>query len=81
MEAVAVSWVWCLHCGHCHTREEWEANGWCCPLPGCDGWEWDGVPWETVREIHPGYPEKPDRRAVYLLYIRQAQESGDRALV
>ena len=39
-----------------------------CPYPDCAGDEWDGWPWETIRESHPEYPEIPEIGHVYPLY-------------
>lgn len=73
MEAVAVSWVWCLHCGEAHSLVEWEEKEWRCPTKRCDGWEWDAIPWEAVRKVRPEYPEVPAPGVIYPLERRQGK--------
>jgi hypothetical protein len=43
-----------------------------CPYDGCSGdTVMDPWPWKRILEIHPGYPEEPERGKVYALYVRK----------
>jgi hypothetical protein len=62
------TWVWCLHCERCYQAGEYrEIRGQeMCPYPDCDGdTVLDSWTWESIREIHPDYPEVPQREKMY----------------
>jgi len=66
------SWVWCLHCQRCYQVGEFrkDKDGLeSCPYTDCDGdTMFDSVPWEGIREMHPDYPEIPEKDKKYPLY-------------
>lgn len=65
------TWVLCLHCERAYRVGEYRKIGdlQYCPYPECDG---DAVldpwTWKRIREIHPEYPEIPEKDKVYPLY-------------
>jgi hypothetical protein len=76
-------WVWCLHCERCYQVGEFRVEKpdrqiintdfivktEMCPFPDCDGDTLtDSWTWESIREIHPEYPEVPERGKVYPMY-------------
>lgn len=64
-------YLWCLHCERTYKRGEFRlVNGLqMCPYEGCDGdTVLDAWDWAKVREMHPEYPEVPERGKVYPLY-------------
>lgn len=72
-------WLWCLHCERSYKDGEYrEEDGYqMCPYPDCNGTTvLDGWTWEHIREIHPEYPEEPERDKVYPLYTK-AETGGE----
>jgi hypothetical protein len=64
-------WVWCLHCERCYqVGESRKKHGLeLCPYPDCDGDTFlDKWTWKHIRQIHPDYPEIPERGKIYPLY-------------
>ena len=56
------SWVWCLHCERCYQVGEFkmdESDG----DTILDSWTW-----EEIKELHPEYPDVPEKNKVYPLY-------------
>lgn len=79
----AGEWVWCLHCERCYQVGEFrpekpdkvlremgmDEDLQLCPYEDCDGdTVIDSWTWERIREIHPEYPEVPERGKVYPMY-------------
>ena len=58
---------WCLHCERVWPEPEWEAKGWDCPTPGCDGCEFDAWEWGRFVELW-GYPKDPTPGTIYDQY-------------
>ena len=66
------SWVWCLHCERCcqvgECRKDQDGLE-LCPYPDCSGdtlvHSW---PWQQIREIHPDYPEVPEKNNKYPMH-------------
>lgn len=54
---------WCLHCERVNKTVSWQVNRWECP--SCGAGALDMRPWEEVREINQGYPERPEENAKY----------------
>ena len=52
-------YLWCFHCECVNDRMVWEALGFSCPTPSCDGGPYDALPWDDFRAIHPFSPVKP----------------------
>jgi hypothetical protein len=79
-------WIWCLHCERCYQVGEFRAvkpdrymvkMGFTgdiemCPYSDCNGDtlmdSWD---WQAIREMHPEYPEVPERGKVYPMYSKK----------
>jgi len=66
------SWVWCLHCERCYQVGEFkmdESSLELCPYDICDGDTLiDSWSWEKIKELHPEYPDVPEKDKVYPLY-------------
>jgi len=64
-------WIWCLHCERCYQVGEFKANAdllELCPYLDCSGdTVMDSWPWARIRDIHPEYPEIPEKDVVYPL--------------
>ena len=57
---------WCLHCERTYTGDA-DAY-WCCEYEDCDGHIGDIREWESIREMHPSYPEFPEHGKQYPMY-------------
>jgi hypothetical protein len=65
------TWVWCLHCQRAYQVGEYREKDdlQYCPYLDCDGDSVvDAWPWKRIKEIHPNYPDIPEKDKVYPLY-------------
>jgi PHP family Zn ribbon phosphoesterase len=65
---------WCLHCERVHKTASWQAKGWECPA--CGAGAFDVRPWEEIRGLVEGYPERPEEGKYHPQY---PGESGQAA--
>jgi hypothetical protein len=62
--------TWCEKCQVVNLTAMWEAQGWRCPNPECDGDVLGAVRWCKIYGLQPAYPVVPEEGGYYPIKVK-----------